>query len=85
MAERQYALEWDRPFLSGGKTHVSLFDGPKDPPYIVASGHGPADADALFDLWKTLIDEREPAAAIAFVAEEYRAITGRLPTRRAVD
>ena len=82
MAERQFALEWDRPFLPEGKTHVSLFDGPKAPPYVVASGHGTGDADALFDLWATLIDRNESAEAIAFVAEEYQAVTGKPPRRR---
>ena len=81
MAERQFELEWDRPFLPEGKTHVSLFDGPKAPPYVVASGHGAGDADALFDLWTTLIDRGESAEAIAFVAEEYRDLTGRTPMR----
>jgi hypothetical protein len=81
MAERHFTLEWDRPFLPEGKTHVSLFDGPKVPINIVASGHGPDDADALFDLWTTLVDRNESAEAIAFVAGEYEAVTGKSPTR----
>jgi hypothetical protein len=81
MAEERFALQWDRPFLPGASTHVSLFDGPVEPPYVVASGHGSGDAGALMDLWRTLVDGRESADAIAFVAEAYRALTGHEPRR----
>ena len=82
MVERRFALEWDRPFLPNGSTHVSLFDGGTGPLYVVASGHGAADADALIDLWTTLMEENASAEAIAFVSDEYRTLTGRAPTRR---
>lgn len=69
MAER-FALEWDRPSLAGAATHVSLFDGGRDPLHIVASGHGRGDADALADLLNTLEDQRESPDAIRFVSEQ---------------
>lgn len=81
MAEQRFSLEWDRPFLPGASTHVSLFDGGKDPLHVVASGHGPGDADALLDLLRTLRELRESADAIAYVSEEYRAVTGKAPAR----
>ena len=79
MGDRRFALEWDRPFLPGAKTHVSLFDGGKDPLHVVASGHGPRDTDALSDLLAALRERHESADAIAFVAEEYAVLTGRAP------
>jgi hypothetical protein len=82
MGERRFALQWDRPFLPDASTHVSLFDGGEGPLYVVASGHGRGDATALMDLWITLIDGRESADAIAFVAEEFKALTGAAPVRR---
>jgi hypothetical protein len=82
MVERQYRLEWDRPFLPDAATHVTLFDGGTGPMFVVASGHGAEDASALFDLWTALKDRHESAKAIAFVAEEYQALTGKPPSRR---
>ena len=82
MSEPRFALEWDRPFLPGASTHVTLFEGGKGPLYVVASGHGPGDPDALEDLLLALREQHESADAIAFVAEEYRALTGTTPTRR---
>ena len=81
MAEGQFELEWTRPFMPGAATHVSLFQGGKGPLYIVASGHGSGDVEALVDLLRTLRDQNESAASIAFVSEEYRALTGQAPTR----
>ena len=76
MSDSRFTLEWDRPFTEGAATHVSLFDGGTGPLYIVASGHGSDDVRALKDLWAALVDRRESRLAIAFVAEEYRALTG---------
>jgi len=81
MAEGRFELEWTRPFMPGAATHVSLFQGGKGPLYIVASGHGRGDVEALLDLLKTLRENNEPASAIAFVSEEYRALTGESPAR----
>jgi hypothetical protein len=81
MVQQRFALDWDRPFLPGASTHVSLFDGGKDPLHIVASGHGADDADALSDLWTTLRERNESAEAIAFVSEEYATLTGKIPAR----
>jgi hypothetical protein len=85
MVDERFALEWDRPFLPGASTHVSLFDGGKDPLHVVASGHGADDANALRDLLSTLKERNESAEAIAYVSEAYGALTGRAPTRSRVD
>jgi hypothetical protein len=82
MTDVRFVLQWDRPFLDGvSMTHVTLFDGPREPVYVVASGHGAGDAAALLDLWTTLVERRESSESIAFAAEEYRAITGETPSR----
>ena len=70
MGEARFVFEWDRPSLPGASTHVSLFEGGRDPLHIVASGHGRNDTDALRDLLKTLKDRDESADAIEFVADE---------------
>jgi hypothetical protein len=79
MAHERFALEWDRPFLPDALTHVSLFDGGKDPLHVVASGHGAGDANALRDLLRTLRERNESVEAIAYVSEEYAAVTGKSP------
>jgi hypothetical protein len=66
--------------MEGAATHVSLFDGGTGPLYIVASGHGSDDIRALKDLWAALVERRESRLAIDFVAEEYRALTGKTLT-----
>jgi hypothetical protein len=81
MDNERFALEWDRPFLPNASTHVSLFDGGKEPLHVVASGHGAGDADALSDLLTALKERNESADAIAYVSEEYTALTGRAPAR----
>jgi hypothetical protein len=81
MAQQRFALDWDRPFLPDASTHVSLFDGGKDPLHVVASGHGADDANALRDLLTTLRERNESADAIAYVSEEYAALTGKAPGR----
>lgn len=75
MGEGRFELEWDRPTLPGASTHVSLFEGGRDPLHIVASGHGPSETDALSDLLKTLKERDESADAIAFVSDECVAST----------
>ena len=79
MAQQRFALEWDRPFLPDASTHVSLFDGGKDPQHVVASGHGAGDANALSDLLATVMERNEPADVIAYVSGEYAALTGMVP------
>ena len=79
MANERFTLEWDRPLLPGASTHVSLFDGGKDPLHVVASGHGAGDANALRDLVATLRERNESADAIAYVSGEYAALTGTVP------
>jgi hypothetical protein len=69
MVEQRFALEWDRPLLPDASTHVSLFDGGKDPLHVVASGHGADDTDALSDLLTTLKERNEAAEAITYVSE----------------
>ena len=65
MTQQRFALEWDRPSLPDASTHVSLFDGGKDPLHVVASGHGAGDANALRDLLTTLRERQESADVIA--------------------
>ena len=79
MAQPRFALEWDRPFLPDALTHVSLFDGGKDPLHVVASGHGAGDANALSDLLATLRERNESADVIAYVSGEYEALIGQAP------
>jgi hypothetical protein len=81
MRERQFALQWDRPFLPDAATHVSLFDGGTGPMYVVASGHGAGDAEALLDLVRTLQERRESAEAIEYVAREYRTLAEKTSAR----
>jgi hypothetical protein len=81
MSKQRFALEWDRPSLAGASTHVSLFDGGKDPLHVVASGHGVGDANALSDLVKTLREQDESADAIQYVSDEYAALTQKMPAR----
>jgi hypothetical protein len=82
MSHKGFALEWDRPFLSDASTHVSLFDGGKNPQHVVASGHGAGDANALSDLLTTLKERNESGDAILYVIEEYAALTEKVPARR---
>ncbi len=77
MAQQGFALDWDRAPVPDALTHVSLFDGGKDPLHVVASGHGTDKANALRDLLKTLRERNESAAAIAYVSEEYSALSGK--------
>ena len=79
MAQQRFAFEWDRPSLPDAKTHVSLFDGSKDPLHVVASGHGAGDVNALGDLLTTLRERNESADAIAYVSAEYAALSGKVP------
>lgn len=69
------------PLLPDASTHVSLFDGGKDPLHIVASGHGADEADALCDLKMTLQERNESAEVIAYVSEAQRSLTGNSPDR----
>jgi len=84
MAHERFALEWDHPFLPDAATHVSLFDGGKEPMNIVASGHGADEEHALRDLLVTLRERRESPDAIAFVAEEYESRTGKKPATSSI-
>jgi hypothetical protein len=81
MSNQRFALEWDRPSLPGASTHVSLFDGGKDPLHVVASGHGVGDANALSDLLTALRERDESADAIAYVSDEYAARTVKVLAR----
>ncbi|HEY7497839.1 MAG TPA: hypothetical protein VH740_04980 [Vicinamibacterales bacterium] len=78
MAQQQrFTLQWDRPFMPGAATHVSLFEGGTDPMNIVASGHGADEAGALRDLLAALKERHESPEAIAFVSDEYAVLSGR--------
>jgi hypothetical protein len=75
--EQRFTLQWDRPFMPGAATHVSLFEGGTDPMNVVASGHGANEAEALRDLLVELKERRESPDAIAFVSDEYQARSGK--------
>jgi hypothetical protein len=62
-------------------THVTLFDGGKEPQHVVASGHGAGDASALSDLVAALKERNESAEAVAYVVAEYAALTGKVVAR----
>ena len=84
MVEQRFTLEWDRPVLPDASTHVSLFDGGKDPQHIVASGHGGDEVEALTDLLATLQQRNESAEAMSYVSETIRSHrSGVAPFRRA--
>lgn len=74
MTEQRFALQWDRPTSSGALTHVTLFDGGKDPQHVIASGHGAGDREALGDLLTALRETSGSADATAFVSESYAAL-----------
>ena len=67
----RFALEWVLPQEPGLTTHVTLYDAERHPHHALAVGHGGDEADALLDLWTTLIDRSAPAEAIAHVAAAY--------------
>ena len=81
MGQRRFALRWDRPFQPDASTHVTLFDGGKDPQHVVASGHGAEDASALRDLLTALKERNESAEAVAYVTAECAALTGKVVAR----
>jgi hypothetical protein len=84
MVEQRFTLEWDRPALPHALTHVSLFDGGKDPQHIVASGHGRDEVNALTDLLATLQQRDESAEAMSYVSETLRSPRSAVaPFRRA--
>jgi hypothetical protein len=76
MTEQRFSLEWDRPFLPDAATHVSLFEGGRKPLNVIASGHGDGEESALADLLTALKERHESTDAIAYVSEEYLALTG---------
>ena len=83
MVEQRFSLEWDRPVLPLAATHVSLFDGGRDPQHVVASGHGRDDASALTDLLATLEERDESVEAMSYVSETIRSrSSGVAPLRR---
>ena len=86
MTRTRFELEWVLLLEPGLTTHVTLFDEERTAPYalavgVMAVGHGADEADALVDLWTTLVDRKEPSEAIAFVVDAYRRRTGHEPER----
>ena len=77
MSDPQLTLGWDRPFMDGAATHVTLYAGGTGPLYVVASGHGSDERYALRDLWAALIERNESAEYVAFVADQYEKMTGK--------
>jgi hypothetical protein len=80
--EQRFTLQWDRPFMPGAATHVSLFEGGTDPMNIVASGHGSDEVSALRDLLAALKERHESPGAIAFVSDEYAVLSGKPAEQR---
>jgi hypothetical protein len=78
----RFRLEWIVPLEPGLLTHVMLFDQTNSTHSPLASGHGGDEADALLDLWTTLIERNGSSIdAISFVADAYMRRTGRMPER----
>jgi hypothetical protein len=76
----RFELEWILPQEPGLMTHVALIDETSVAPHSVrAIGRGADEAEALLDLWMTLLNGAEPAEATAFVAAAYTRRTGREP------
>ena len=62
-----------------------MFDLECFPPHALADGEGGDEADALLELWTTLIGHHESVEAVSYVAEAYRKRTGRAPDRTTLD
>ena len=60
--------------MPGASTHVTVYDGGRDPLNVVTSGHGSGEAGALGDLLTALEERHESVEVIAFVSEDYRAV-----------
>jgi hypothetical protein len=63
----------------GVPTHVALVDHSVSPRNVVASGHGPDEPDALFELWTALTGREEAADGLALVVSAYVRRTGKSP------
>jgi hypothetical protein len=73
----QFELDWTE--LTGGRyTTVQLFNRAEDAQYPIARGDGADAADALLDLWITLVAVHLSDAA-RFIATAYASRTGRRP------
>jgi hypothetical protein len=77
-----FRLEWLMPQEPGLTTYLTLVaHGEQEDELPVATGSGADESDALTDLWATLVDQKRPSEAIAFVGAAYRRRTGREPDR----
>jgi len=79
--QKRFELEWILPLEPGLSTRVTLHDLQCDPRHALAIGEGGDEAEALLDLWTTLIEPGDSAEAVAYVAAAYRKRTGRQPER----
>jgi len=77
----RFTLEWLIPQELGLETHAVLYDAERHHDHVLAMGHGGDEADALLDLWTTLVDHKAPQEAIAHVAWAFTKRTGRAPDR----
>jgi hypothetical protein len=76
----RFELEWILPQELELLTHVALIDEASIAPHSVrAIGRGADEADALLDLWMTLMKGAEPDESITFVAAAYTRRTGTEP------
>ena len=79
MSTSRFAVEWLVPGRPDRLTHVTLLDGERPAPYVLAVGHGADKVRALLNLWQTLKESDAVAEAIDYVAVEYTRRTGKAP------
>jgi hypothetical protein len=75
----RFALEWLMPQEPGLATYVVLLDAERHPDHVLDVGHGGDEAEALLDLWTTLVVHDQPEDAVACVVEAFTRRTGRAP------
>ena len=77
----RFALQWLVPARADRFTHVMVLDRERPAPYVSDAGHGVDRMDALFNLWKTLVESGAAAETIDFVAVAYMRRTGDVPKK----
>jgi phosphoenolpyruvate carboxylase len=77
----RFALQWLVPREPDRLTHVMLLDRERPAPYALAVGHGADNAQALLNLWQTLVETEALPQAIDYVAAAYTHRTGKPPAK----
>ena len=75
----RFALQWLTSDEPDRLTHVTLLDGERPAPHVLAIGHGADKINALLNLWRTLIEIQALPQAIDYVAVAYTRRTGKAP------